>query len=131
MISKIFNITKSLLPRISETEMIALRSGTVSVDRMIFQGKINYHKLPKYKQINSYPHMNDILQTMPTTPLYNGMKDNELFKYLGSKGLFGFIIDKKYGGLKLSVEEQSKIITQISSHNPSLGVIVMVPNSLV
>ncbi len=130
MISKIFNIAKTLLPRISETEMIALRSGTVSVDRMIFQGKINYNQLPKYKQINSYPHMNDILKTMPTTPLYNGKKDDELLKYLGSKGLFGFIIDKKYGGLKLSVEEQSKIITQISSHNPSLGVIVMVPNSL-
>lgn len=43
--NKIFNLSKKLLPRISETEMIALKSGTVSVDRMIFNGKliiINY-----------------------------------------------------------------------------------------
>ena len=29
----VFNVAKKLLPKISETEMIALRSGTVSLDR--------------------------------------------------------------------------------------------------
>jgi acyl-CoA dehydrogenase len=40
------------------------------------------------------------------------------------------IIDKKYGGNRLSVSEQSRILTKISSYNPSLGVVTMVPNSL-
>jgi len=39
--SKIFNIAQKLLPRISKTELIALRSGTVSVDREIISGKVN------------------------------------------------------------------------------------------
>jgi acyl-CoA dehydrogenase len=129
MSSKIFNLAKSLLPRISETEMIALKSGTVSVDRMIFKGKINYDKLPKYKPVNNFD-VDKILNKVSTEPLYNGKKDQELINLLGSNGLFGFIIDKKYNGLDLLVEEQSRILTKLSSHNPSLGVTVMVPNSL-
>ena len=30
-----------IIPKLSETEMIALRSGTVSLDRDIFKGKVN------------------------------------------------------------------------------------------
>ena len=54
MITKVFSLAKSMLPRISETEMIALKSGTVSVDRMIFEGKIDYKKLPTYKTYNNF-----------------------------------------------------------------------------
>ena len=32
----IFNSVKKLIPKISETELIALRSGTTSIDRDIF-----------------------------------------------------------------------------------------------
>ena len=40
MISKrIFKTVKNLIPKISETELIALRSGTTSLDRDIFCGK--------------------------------------------------------------------------------------------
>ena len=67
---KIFSLTKNLLPKISETEMIALKSGTVSVDRMIFEGKIKYEKLPKYKSISTYPHKESILNNIKTEPLY-------------------------------------------------------------
>ena len=38
--NRIFNVSKKLLPRISETEMIALRSGTVSIDRNIMENSI-------------------------------------------------------------------------------------------
>jgi hypothetical protein len=37
----IFSKVKSLIPKISETEMIALRSGSVSLDREIFNGRVN------------------------------------------------------------------------------------------
>lgn len=126
--NKIFNLSKKLLPRISETEMIALKSGTVSVDRMIFNGKINFNKLPSFKKSNSFNL--DLVKQIGTDPLYQGTKNKSLFKLLGDKGMFGFIIPKKYQGLELSVEEQSSILTKLASHNPSLGVIVMVPNSL-
>ena len=36
---------KTILPKISETEIIALKSGGVSIDRELFQGKVDYSKL--------------------------------------------------------------------------------------
>ena len=41
----LFNKVKNIIPKISNTELIALRSGTVSIDRDIFNGKVN---LPTY-----------------------------------------------------------------------------------
>lgn len=130
MLSKVFNLSKKLLPKISETEMIALRSGTVSIDRMIFEGSINYKKLPTFKPASKFSNLDIIINNIKTTPLYDGKKDSKLIKFLGDNGVFGFIIKKKYGGLELLVEQQSTILTKLSSHNPSLGVMVMVPNSL-
>ena len=45
MYLRVFNQIKKIIPKISETELIALRSGGVSIDRDIFSGKINYNKL--------------------------------------------------------------------------------------
>ena len=42
--------------------------------------------------------------------------------------LFSFSIPKKYGGTERSSEYH--LLTKISSKNPSVGVTVMVPNSL-
>ena len=44
--------------------------------------------------------------------------------------IFQFLIDEKYGGIKLSVKEMSNILTKITSVDPGLGVVAMVPNSL-
>ena len=38
---RIFNLSKKLLPKISDTEMIALQSGTISLDRDIMSGILN------------------------------------------------------------------------------------------
>ena len=42
--NSLFNTARKLLPRISETEMIALRSGTVSLDRNIMANTVNKFK---------------------------------------------------------------------------------------
>jgi hypothetical protein len=47
MYSRVFTKVKNIIPKISETELIALRSGGVSIDRDIFSGIINYDKLKK------------------------------------------------------------------------------------
>ena len=41
----IFKQVKKLIPKISDTELIALRSGTTSIDRMLFEGKVKYPKI--------------------------------------------------------------------------------------
>ena len=51
MISKkIFNIIKNKIPKISSTELIALRSGNTSLDRSILMGKINFPKKKYFKK---------------------------------------------------------------------------------
>ena len=42
MYKLIYKNVKKIIPRISETELLALRSGTTSIDREIFLGKVNY-----------------------------------------------------------------------------------------
>jgi len=48
--SFLFKKVKSIIPRISDTELIALRSGTTSLDKDIFSGKVNY---PRFRNIKS------------------------------------------------------------------------------
>lgn len=43
--SFLFKKVKSIIPRISSTELIALRSGTTSLDKEIFSGKVKYPSL--------------------------------------------------------------------------------------
>ena len=47
MYKQIFKTIKSIIPKISDTELIALRSGTTSLDRHIFQGKVDVTNLKK------------------------------------------------------------------------------------
>jgi acyl-CoA dehydrogenase len=128
-----FNQVRRIIPKISETEIIALKSGGVSIDREIFQGKVDYKKLYSRPIENTnfslWKETDELLERVGSGNVYpNGI--NSVMKYLGERGYLGMIIDKKYGGNRLSVTEQSRILTKISSHNPSLGVVTMVPNSL-
>ena len=43
----IFNRIKPIIPKISQTEMIALRSGGVAIDRDIFSGEFKLNDLKK------------------------------------------------------------------------------------
>ena len=45
MYKYLFNRVKSIIPKISETEIIALKSGGVSIDRELFKGAVDYKKL--------------------------------------------------------------------------------------
>jgi acyl-CoA dehydrogenase len=134
----LFNRVKSIIPKISETEIIALKSGGVSIDREIFQGKVNYKKLFSERHIYKPPieenifvsKTDDLLIKFGQESIYPSVNINETMKYLGTGGFLSMIIDKKYNGSRLSIESQSKILSKISSYNPSLGVATMVPNSL-
>ncbi len=133
--NKLFNIIKGIIPKISETEIIALKSGGVSIDREIFKGKINYSKLYKPFFIKKNDEMkaetNEILNTVGTENIYPNKNIHlSIMKKLGNYGFLSMIIDKKYNGNRLSIASQSKILSKFSSYNPSLAVTTMVPNSL-
>jgi acyl-CoA dehydrogenase len=135
MYQLIFNRVKRIIPKISQTEIIALKSGGTSYDRELFNGKMNYKKLyqplvtPKNTNYME-TDVNLLLEKSGVDPIYPKENTKELMNYLGKKGFLSMIIDKEYGGNRLSIDSQSHILSKISSHNPSLGVSVMVPNSL-
>uniref|UniRef100_A0A6C0D9M4 Acyl-coenzyme A dehydrogenase n=1 Tax=viral metagenome TaxID=1070528 RepID=A0A6C0D9M4_9ZZZZ len=131
----IFNRIKKIIPKISETEIIALKSGGTHIDRELFKGKVNYNKLFKpVKQTNTpieiEKKIEEILEKTGRDNIYPNEKIKETMNDLGKNGFLSMIIDKSYGGNRLPIETQSYILSKISSYNPSLGVVTMVPNSL-
>ena len=134
---KIFKTVKSIIPKISDTELIALRSGGVSIDRDIFSGVYNKNILnEKPNDLNDFEKdfldnkTNKLLKKIGKKNIYPSDTIYDDMDYIGKNGFLSLIIDKKYNGNKMSIMAQSKILSKISSYNPSLGVAIMVPNSL-
>ena len=130
MYSRLFNFVKNKIPRISNTELIALRSGNTSIDRQILLGKVNLN----FKTINEKKFdegkLSFLLNNFDGNRIYPNDNNNKWLDFLGKNKFLSFLIDEKYGGIKLSTNEISSVLTRISSVDPSLGVITMVPNSL-
>ena len=130
MYKLLFNSVKQRIPRISPTEMIALQSGTTSLDRNILKGEIVYPEKKSYTNKFSEKELNLLLGMYMNKKIYPNDDDNNVIDYLAKRKYFSFLIDEKYGGIKLSVKEMSNILTKITSVDPGLGVVTMVPNSL-
>lgn len=132
MIGKtIFRNIKKIVPRVSDTELIALKSGTTSIDRDIFLGKVNYPKINKIESKISQNIIDNLLDKYGgETSLYPNEKSDEILSYIGKSGFLSYIIDEKYDGANLSVQELSSVLCKIASYSPPLGIAIMVPNSL-
>ncbi len=131
MYKTFFRQVKKLIPRISDTELIALKSGNTHIDRQILEGKVKFPLKPF--KVNKFPEskLNELLQNFDTfSKVYPNDNNNYWVEYLAKNGFFSFLIDKVYGGNKLSVNELSNLLTKITSLDPGLGVVAMVPNSL-
>ena len=129
----IFNKVKNIVPRISDTELIALRTGNTHIDRQIFEGHVTFPKkiiTPKKTNFDSGEVDNLLDKYGNINKIFPSTKTDEIINYLGNKKFFSFLIDEKYGGNKLSTKDLSDYLTKIASKNPGLGVTVMVPNSL-
>jgi len=133
MYRKIFNHIKKIIPKVSETEIIALRSGGIGIDREIFQGQVNLKNLFKpIKPTNNLMNIKTIqlLKKIGTDPVYPSSNIMDTMKTLGSNGFLSMIINKEYNGNRVSIDNQSSVLSKIASYNPSLAVVTMVPNSL-
>ena len=71
----------------------------------------------------------DLFKNFDNSKIYPNNNNNKWINQAKNK-FFSFLIDEKYGGIKLSVNELSNILTKITSIDPALGVVSMVPNSL-
>jgi len=133
-------ITKlGLLPKISETEKIALTSGTIWVDGELFSGRPNF----KWIFAQKYPRLTaeelSFLDTeveevcrMCTDYAVQVERDlpQDVWKFLKDKKFFGMIIPKEFGGLGFSAYAHSCVVQKLASRSVPLAISVMVPNSL-
>jgi len=126
----LFKNVKKMIPRISETELVALRSGNTHLDRQIMQGKVILPDKPRI--FNKFPQneVQKLIENFDHSVIYPNTNDNYWITYLAKHKFFSFLIDKEYGGYKLTNNELSNILTKIASVDPALGVVTMVPNSL-
>lgn len=135
MYNRLFSYVRSIVPRISNTELIALRSGTTSVDRMIFEGKVSIPDMsldiPGREKQFMERNVNDVIRKYGNVErVYPNENVKDIISTMAVNKFFGFIIDEKYGGNKFSVAGMANVVTKLTSANPALGIIAMVPNSL-
>lgn len=131
---------RGMLPKLSDTEAEALKSGSVDWDGELFSGH------PRWDQLLELPHakLTEEEQAFvdgPVTKLCEMIDDwsitNELFDlpeevwdYIRKEGFFGLVIPKEYGGKGFSQTAHSEIVMKLSTRSVSAAVTVMVPNSL-
>ena len=133
-------ITKlGLLPKISETEKIALTSGSVWVDGQLFSGRPDFkwifaQKHPKLTSEEQSYMDNEVEEVCRICKDYDVQVLRDLpenvWKFLREKKFFGIIIPKEFGGLGFSAYAHSCIIQKLSSRSVPLAITAMVPNSL-
>ena len=95
----IFNKIKTIIPNISKTELIALKSGTTSLDRQIFNGIVQYPKYKNYISENESKFLdkdvNKLLEKYGNQDMiYPSKNFKEIFDYLGNNNFLSFIIQK-------------------------------------
>ena len=135
----IYKYAKTIMPKISETEAAALNSGTSSIDKDLFIGKLDINDiLKKYNVSLSYYEQNYInSKTTQLCQLLNTYEiekkqdlPNNVWEYIKSNKFMGISINKEFNGLNFSQHAHAKIVEKIATRNPAAAVSVMVPNSL-
>ncbi|KEF33096.1 Acyl-CoA dehydrogenase, short-chain specific [Marinobacter nitratireducens] len=131
---------RSRLPKLSDTEAEALKSGSVDWDGELFSGQPEWSKL-----LDAQPaHLTSEEQAFidgPVEKLCQMLDDwkitheqydlpDKVWKFIREKGFFGLVIPKEDGGLGFSNTAHSEIVMKISTRSVSAAVTVMVPNSL-
>ncbi|HET8900033.1 MAG TPA: acyl-CoA dehydrogenase [Rhodanobacteraceae bacterium] len=127
------------LPKLGDTERVALEAGTVWWDGELFSGMPDWRKLLDFSCRPLDPREQAFLDG-PVDRLCQMLDDwqveqqrglsPEVWDYLKREGFFGMIIPREYGGLAFSQIGHARVVTRIASRSITAAVTVMVPNSL-
>ncbi len=136
----LLGVFRRVLPKLSETEQVALDAGTVGFEGELFSGKPAWSRLldepvPKLSaeeqafldgpceklcaMIDDW-HITHELADLPP----------EVWDFIKREGFFGMIIPKRYGGREFSASAHSAVLQKLASVSATLSSLVAVPNSL-
>jgi len=127
------------LPEISDTEREAIDAGTVWVEGELFSGKPDARRLlaadyaglsPEEQAFLDGPVEEVCRMTIDWEVWQRRDLPPEVWAYLKKERFFGLIIPKEYGGHGFSPSANSAVVAKTSSASSTLGITVMVPNSL-
>jgi len=137
--AQLFDIYKTMVPSISDTEREALECGSVSWDGELFTG------LPNWANLMSLPAPDLTAEEQafldgPTETLCAMLDDwritedrdlpPEVWEYIRKERFFSMIIPKEYGGLEFSAVANSAVLAKLVSRSVVAATTVAVPNSL-
>jgi len=129
----------AMLPRMGDTERIALEAGTVWWDGDLFSGNPDWRKLLDFKvrllSNRERAFLDGPVQELCTmldewTIGQAGDLSPEVWDFIKRHRFFGMIIPEEYGGLGFSAIAHSAVVTKLASRSVTAAVTVMVPNSL-
>ncbi|MCF5964829.1 acyl-CoA dehydrogenase family protein, partial [Xanthomonas perforans] len=131
---------RKVLPPLSQTERIALETGSVGFEGELFTGDPDWQKLLNYPKPQLTAEEQAFLDG-PVEELCKMINDweithvhadlpPELWDFIKKNKFFGMIIPKQYGGLGFSALAHHKVIQKLSSISSVVSSTVGVPNSL-
>ena len=129
-----------ILPPLSESERVALESGTVGFEGELFSGKPNWNELfaqPKPELTAEEQAFIDgpceelcrMTNDWETTHIRADLAP-EVWDFIKKNKFFGMIVPKEYGGLGFTALANHKVIQKLASVSTVLSSTVGVPNSL-
>ena len=137
--ARLMPLVSALLPRLGETERIALEAGTVWWDGDLFSGAPDWKKLLAFEAQPLSSEERAFLDG-PVEELCAMLDDwevsqegdlsPEVWSFLREHRFFGMIIPREHGGLGFSAIAHSAVVTKLASRSIAAAVTVMVPNSL-
>ena len=136
----LMGVYRKMLPPLSQTERIALESGSVGFEGQLFSGK------PDWEQLLAQPpaQLTTEEQAFLDGPVEQlcAMTDDwdithvradlppEMWAFMKEHKFFGMIIPKEYGGLGFSALAHHQVIQKLASISTVVSSTVGVPNSL-
>lgn len=128
-----------ILPKMSDTEKVAIEAGTVGWEAEFFTGRPSWRKLLNFQPRELSKEEQDFLDG-PCEKVcgmvtdwevnQNGDLSKEVWEFVKRQGFMGMIIPTEFGGLGFSAAAHSAVVRKLSSRSVGLAVTVMVPNSL-
>ena len=138
--SALYDMVKSSMPPISQTEREAINAGTVWWDAELFSGRPDWNvlfetgspKLTKEEQAFVDGPVEKLCELADDWQITHELNDlpEPVWTFIRENKFFGLNASPEYGGLGFSAYAQSCIVQKLSTRSSTVAVTVMVPNSL-